>query len=75
MKTQEQRDRETVVITRAMVGFAVVTFVAIVLFQLTSAVTAGLDDSSDMLVQVIVGVVVAGLACAPLTYLYRHRRP
>ncbi len=75
MKTQEQRDQETVVITSAMIGFAVVAFVAIVLFQLTSEVTARLDDSFGLLVRVIVGVVVAGLGGAPLSYLYRHRRP
>ena len=75
MKTQEQRDRETVVIARAMFGFAGVAFIGIVLFHLASEMTAGMDGSFDIVVRAVVGVVVAGLAGAPLRYLYRRRRP
>jgi hypothetical protein len=75
VRTQQQRDDQTVVITIALLGLAVVTVVGILIFGLVARVTSHVDGVLDAALWGLAGILIAGLAGRPLGYLYRHRRP
>ena len=75
MKTREQRDEEAIVIVQALFGLSAVAILGVVLFPVASALTTVVGGPAlDIAIWVVLGGLYACAVCAPLAYLYRHRR-